>query len=59
MGNAKYLLLTNVNIGKSFLIHVINVMNHIFAVIEKDIMTVLKLMPHQKEIEENREFLRV
>ena len=49
MENAKYLLLTNENIGKSFLIHVINVMSHIFAVIEKDIMIVLMHMQKQKE----------
>ena len=48
MENAKHLLLTNVNIRKSFFIHIINVMNLIFAVIEKDIMIVLMHMQKQK-----------
>ena len=58
MGNAKYLLLTNVNIGKSFLIHVIDVMNLIFAVIEKDIMIVLMHMQKQKEKEKSLGLLK-
>ena len=57
-GECQYLLLTNVNIGKSFLIHVINVMNHIFAVIEKDIMIVLMHMQKQKEKEKSLGLLK-
>ena len=58
MENAKYLLLTNVNIAKSFLIHVINVMNHIFAVIERDIMIVLMHMQKQKGKGKSRGLLK-
>ena len=58
MGNVLYLLLMNVIIGKDFHLLVMVATNLNFAHIEKDIMTVLKLMPHQKEIEKNREFLR-